>query len=33
MDADRNPIKPAVILKVVAGKFQLAETIRPATVR
>lgn len=33
MDADRNPIKPAVILKVAKGEFQLAETIRPEAAR
>ena len=33
MDADRNPIKPAVILKVTAGKLTLAGTIKPEDVR
>ena len=30
MDADRNPVKPAVILKVEGGKFRYAATIRPS---
>jgi branched-chain amino acid transport system substrate-binding protein len=29
MDADRNPVKPAVILKVEGGKFRYAATIAP----
>jgi branched-chain amino acid transport system substrate-binding protein len=29
MDADRNPVKPAVILKVEGGKFRYAATIPP----
>ncbi len=29
MDADRNPVKPAVILKVEGGKFHYAATIPP----
>ena len=29
MDADRNPVKPAVILKVEGGKFRFAATIPP----
>ena len=29
MDADRNPVKPAVILKIEGGKFRFAETIAP----
>ena len=29
MDADRNPVKPAVILKVEGGRFQFAQTVRP----
>jgi branched-chain amino acid transport system substrate-binding protein len=29
MDADRNPVKPAVILKVERGKFRYAATIPP----
>jgi branched-chain amino acid transport system substrate-binding protein len=29
MDADRNPVKPAVILKVEGGKFRFAATIAP----
>jgi branched-chain amino acid transport system substrate-binding protein len=29
MDADRNPVKPAVILKVEGGKFRFAESIAP----
>jgi branched-chain amino acid transport system substrate-binding protein len=29
MDADRNPIKPAVVLKVEGGRFRFAATIAP----
>jgi len=29
MDADRNPIKAIVILKVVGGKFTLAAKMEP----
>ena len=29
MDADRNPVKPAVILKIEGGKFRYAATIPP----
>ncbi|HJW13070.1 MAG TPA: ABC transporter substrate-binding protein [Thermoanaerobaculia bacterium] len=29
MDADRNPVKPAVILKIEGGKFRYAATIAP----
>ncbi|HEY3123514.1 MAG TPA: ABC transporter substrate-binding protein [Thermoanaerobaculia bacterium] len=29
MDADRNPVKPAVILRVEGGKFRYAATIAP----
>lgn len=29
MDADRNPIKPAVILKVEGGRFRFVESIAP----
>ena len=29
MDADRNPIKPAVILKVEGGRFRFAGSIAP----
>lgn len=29
MDADRNPVKPAVILKVEGGKFRFAASIAP----
>jgi branched-chain amino acid transport system substrate-binding protein len=29
MDADRNPVKPAVILKVEGGRFRFAESIAP----
>ena len=29
MDADRNPVKPAVILKVQGGKFRFAASIAP----
>lgn len=29
MDADRNPVKPAVILKVEGGRFRYAATIAP----
>ena len=31
MDADRNPIKPAVILKVEGGKFRFVESIAPGS--
>jgi branched-chain amino acid transport system substrate-binding protein len=30
MDADRNPVKPAVILKVEGGRFQFAAAVAPA---
>ena len=30
MDADRNPVKPAVILKVEGGRFRFAAAIAPA---
>jgi branched-chain amino acid transport system substrate-binding protein len=30
MDADRNPIKPAVVLKVDGGRYRFAESIAPA---
>jgi branched-chain amino acid transport system substrate-binding protein len=29
MDADRNPVKPAVILRIEGGKFRYAATIPP----
>jgi branched-chain amino acid transport system substrate-binding protein len=29
MDADRNPIKPAVILKVEGGRFRFVTSIAP----
>jgi branched-chain amino acid transport system substrate-binding protein len=29
MDADRNPVKPAVILKVEGGKFRFVEAVAP----
>ena len=29
MDADRNPIKPAVVLKVDKGRFRFADSIAP----
>lgn len=29
MDADRNPVKPAMILKIEGGKFRYASTIAP----
>ena len=29
MDADRNPIKPAVILKVEGGRFRFADSVAP----
>lgn len=29
MDADRNPVKPAVVLRVEGGRFRLAATIAP----
>jgi branched-chain amino acid transport system substrate-binding protein len=29
MDADRNPIKPAVILKIEGGRFRYAATVPP----
>jgi branched-chain amino acid transport system substrate-binding protein len=29
MDADRNPIKPAVVLRVQGGKFQFADSVAP----
>ena len=29
MDADRNPVKPAVILKIEGGKFRYAATVPP----
>ena len=29
MDADRNPVKPAVILKVEGGRFRFAAAIAP----
>jgi branched-chain amino acid transport system substrate-binding protein len=29
MDADRNPIKPAVILKVEGGKFRFVTSVAP----
>jgi branched-chain amino acid transport system substrate-binding protein len=29
MDADRNPIKPAVILKVENGRFRFVTSIAP----
>ncbi|HTR03501.1 MAG TPA: ABC transporter substrate-binding protein [Thermoanaerobaculia bacterium] len=31
MDSDRNPIKPAVVLKVVGGRFQFADSIAPGS--
>ncbi|HZI66469.1 MAG TPA: ABC transporter substrate-binding protein [Thermoanaerobaculia bacterium] len=31
MDADRNPIKPAVILKVERGRFRFVTSVAPAT--
>ncbi|HTY40253.1 MAG TPA: ABC transporter substrate-binding protein [Thermoanaerobaculia bacterium] len=31
MDADRNPIKPAVVLKVVGGRFQFADSVAPGS--
>ncbi len=30
MDADRNPIKPAVVLRVEGGRFRFADSIAPA---
>jgi branched-chain amino acid transport system substrate-binding protein len=30
MDAERNPVKPAVILKVEGGRFQFAASVAPA---
>ena len=30
MDADRNPIKPAVVLKVEGGRFKFADSVAPA---
>jgi branched-chain amino acid transport system substrate-binding protein len=29
MDADRNPVKPAVVLKVEGGRFRFAESVAP----
>ena len=29
MDADRNPIKPAVVLRVEGGRFRFADSIAP----
>ncbi len=29
MDADRNPVKPAVILKVENGRFRFAAAVAP----
>ena len=29
MDADRNPVKPAVILKIEGGRYRYAATIPP----
>jgi branched-chain amino acid transport system substrate-binding protein len=29
MDADRNPIKPAVILKVEGGRFRFVTSVAP----
>jgi hypothetical protein len=29
MDADRNPIKPAVILKVAGGRFRFETAMQP----
>ena len=29
MDADRNPVKPAVVLKVEGGRFRFAASIAP----
>jgi branched-chain amino acid transport system substrate-binding protein len=29
MDADRNPIKPAVVLKVERGRFRFVTSIAP----
>jgi branched-chain amino acid transport system substrate-binding protein len=31
MDADRNPIKPAVVLKVEGGRFRFADSIAPGS--
>jgi branched-chain amino acid transport system substrate-binding protein len=31
MDADRNPVKPAVILKIEGGRFRFAATIAPGS--
>ncbi len=31
MDADRNPIKPAVVLRVEGGRFRFADSIAPVT--
>jgi len=33
INADRNAVKPAVILKIENGKFLLVETIKPETVK
>jgi branched-chain amino acid transport system substrate-binding protein len=29
MDADRNPIKPAVVLRVEGGRFHFADSVAP----
>ena len=29
MDADRNPIKPAVVLRVEGGRFRFADSVAP----
>ena len=29
MDADRNPIKPAVVLKVEKGRFRFVTSVAP----
>lgn len=31
MDADRNPIKPAVVLKVEGGRFKFADSVAPGS--
>ena len=33
INADRNAVKPAVILKIENGKFLLVETIKPEAVK
>ena len=33
INKDRNAVKPAVILKVENGKFNLVETIKPESVK